>query len=190
MISVIYIQKYNDASETLRKEIAEMLQQIWPNAADDSELSHPLELTAHSFFCRVDGKLVAYTAVLQKDIVHAGVLFRLAGLSCVATLPEYRKLGFGSCLVRSATDWMAQKKQLDFGIFTCQPEFIHFYHRCGGWQVNPNVTLIGNAKPGALNSKTLSVAVLQRIFSRHAQKHKVLLTHGLINLDFPDGEFL
>ena len=121
--------------------------------------------------------------MLQKDIVHAGVLFRLAGLSCVATLPEYRKLGFGSCLVRSATDWMVQKKLLD-------PEFIHFYHRCGGWQVNPNVTLIGNAKPGALNSKTLSVAVLQRIFSRHAQKHKVLLTHGLINLDFPDGEFL
>ena len=141
MISAIYIQNYNDASETLRREIAEMLQQIWPNAADDSELSHPLELTAHSFFCRVDGKLVAYTAVLQKDIVHAGVLFRLAGLSCVATLPEYRKLGFGSCLVRSATDWMAQKKHLDFGIFTCQPEFIHFYHRCGGWQVNPNVTL-------------------------------------------------
>lgn len=67
---------------------------------------------------------------------------------------------------------------------------IHFYHRCGGWLVNPNVTLIGNAKPGALNSKTLSVAVLQRIFSRHAQKHKVLLTHGLINLEFPDGEFL
>ena len=132
----------------------------------------------------------AYTSVLQKDIVHAGVLFRLAGLSCVATLPEYRKLGLGSCLVRSATDWMVQKKQLDFGIFTCQPEFIHFYHRCGGWLVNPNVTLIGNAKPGALNSKTLSVAVLQRIFSRHAQKHKVLLTHGLINLEFPDGEFL
>ena len=28
MISAIYIQNYNDASETLRREIAEMLQQI------------------------------------------------------------------------------------------------------------------------------------------------------------------
>ena len=190
MTSDIYTQKYDDAPEALRREIAEMLRQIWPDVLADSERIHPLELAAHSFFCRIEGKLAAYTAVVQKDIVHAGVPFRLAGLSCVATLPEYRKLGLGACLVRTATDWMVQKKQLDFGIFTCQPELTRFYGNSGGWQVNPNVTLIGNAQQDALNSKTLSVAVLQRIFSDHARKYKALLTLGLINLDFPDGEFL
>jgi len=50
--------------------------------------------------------------------------------------------------------------------------------------------LIGNARPDALNSQSLKLTVLQRLFSAHAITHELFLTHGIINLDFPDGEFL
>ena len=68
--------------------------------------------------------------------------YQIGGLSCIATLPNYRRQGLSSKIVQTATKWI--EDNLDFGIFTCKRELEDFYACNGKWQVANNVVLIAN----------------------------------------------
>lgn len=54
---------YNQAPDTVRREIAGLLHRVWPNACPMSNEkipeAHDQELNAHSFYTYIDGKLVS-----------------------------------------------------------------------------------------------------------------------------------
>lgn len=191
-----YVQSlnYNDAPNSCRREIAEMLNRIWPDEnlkQDDTiPLTHDESLNARSFLTYVDGRLASYVGVVRKTIKHSGQLFNIAGLSCVATDPDFQGQGLGSRTVASATRWIEEHSDIDLGVFTCEPSLACFYERAGAWQVNPNVKLIGSCDERALSSDLLQVVVLLRLFSAKAQTYETKLRQSPINLELPVGQFL
>ena len=182
-------EPWNTASPAFRREVAAMLCRIWPDCGDGGD-THDFEFQAQSFYCRINEALAGYAAVLKKDIVHHGCSFRIAGLSCVAVVPEFRRMGAGRKLVSAAGRWLAGQPDVDLGIFTCRPELAPFYNRADGWEAAPDVVLVGNSEPGALSSSALNVTVLMRLFSAKAWAHEAQLRHGTVNLDFPSGRVL
>ncbi|MEJ9222335.1 GNAT family N-acetyltransferase [Paenibacillus glucanolyticus] len=152
--------------------------------------THDESLNARSFLYYVDGRLVSYVGVVHKTIKHGGQLFYIAGLSCVATDPEYHGQGFGLRTVAAATRWIEEHGNTGIGIFTCKPSLAYFYERAGAWQVAPEVKLIASCDEGALSSDSLQVVVLIRLFSTKARNYDPMLRHTTIDLDLPVGEFL
>lgn len=127
---------------------------------------------------------------MQKTIKHEGQTFNIAGLSCVATDPDYRYQGLGLRTVVAATQWIEKQSDIDFGIFTCSPSLANFYHNSGAWTVVEDMVLIGSRDEGALSSQSIDVVVLVRLFSEKAKAQDSLLRHSTISLDLPVGHFL
>lgn len=194
MQAMIQSINYNQAPNTLKHDIAALLHQIWPDhSSRPGEIipdAHEKEFNAHSFYSYIDRKLVSYVGVVHQTIKHHGQAFNLAGLSCVATHPDYRSQGLGTRTVIAATQWMENQKDIDFGIFTCDPVLSSFYHRAGAWNIVPDVVLIESEDKDALSSEYLDVVVLMRLFTEKSRKYKSILRHTTINLDFPKGQFL
>jgi hypothetical protein len=117
-----------------------------------------------------------------------GVAFVASGLSCVATEPSFARRGYAGRVVAPDTQWINQSG-VDLGVFTCAPELAPLYTRSGGWEVEPNVTLIGSRDPDALTSTALGVIVLMRLISPRALANAGMLQHGTIDLDLPVGAF-
>jgi len=114
--------------------------------------------------------------------------YQIGGLSCIATLPNYRRQGLSSKIVQTATKWI--EDNLDFGIFTCKRELEDFYACNGKWQVANNVVLIANRDNNALSSNKLAVIVLIRLFSNKAQVNGQKILNARIYLDLPQGQFI
>lgn len=183
---------YNMAPIALRKDIAQLLNTVWPEPCGQGEIpvTHREELFAQSFYCYFGNLLVGYAAVVYKRIFHCGHDFMIAGLSCVATHPDYRGCGIGQKVVSAATQYMERDDRIDFGIFTCHPDLVSFYQKAGDWDICHDVVLIGSHDPEAISSKSLNVAVLLRLFSAKAKCNEALFYSEPISLDFPKGEFL
>lgn len=188
----IFSTDYNQAPETLRWEIAALLDKIWP----DSELregkllpTHRPELNAQSVCCRSSGKLVGYAGVVQKPIRIREDFFTAAGLSCVSTDPDWRGKGIGKSVVRSATKWIETQPQVDLGVFTCHPALSGFYQKAGGWQVQPQALLLGSEEPGGLSSDALEVDILMLPFSPKAAENWNWIKQETIQLALPVGDF-
>ncbi|MBM7110976.1 hypothetical protein SAM19_04396 [Brevibacillus laterosporus] len=184
---------YNQASDTLRREIALMLHLVWPDVCpipgETIPAAHDAVLDARSFYSYIDGRLVSYAGVVHKTIKHNKQTFNIAGLSCVATHPDYQNRGLGLRTVAAATRWIEQS-DTDFGIFTCKPTLAYFYNHAGDWSVVPDVELIGSRDEGALSSESLQVVVLMRLFSAKARAYESMLRHTTIDLALPIGDFL
>lgn len=183
---------YNQAPDTLRREIAALLHRVWPDDGPLGEAipaAHDPALEAHSFYCRADGRMVSYAGVVRKTIHHGGQAFIIAGLSCVATDPDHQGRGYGLRTVAAATQWIEQSG-VDMGLFTCQPALAHFYERAGAWPVVPDVALIGSQDEGAISSEALGLVVLMRLFSGKAKGSESMLRHTTIDLGLPVGQFL
>ena len=183
---------YNEASDGLKRQIAVMLNRVWPaeELGEITRNTHAASLHARSFYSYSNGRLVSYAGVVHKTIKHGGQTFNIAGLSCVATDPDYLKQGLGLRTVAAATQWIEKQKGTDFGLFTCEPSLAYFYDRAGAWPVVPDVKLIGSREEGALSSEALQVAVLMRLFSAKAGSYESILRHTTIDLDLPVGQFL
>ncbi len=91
---IVQSTDYNQASDALRREIAVMLQQVWPDfdstPKETISETHLKEFNVRSFYSYIDGKLVSYAGVVRKTIHHKGQPFNIARLSCVATDPDYQ----------------------------------------------------------------------------------------------------
>ncbi|HEX3349547.1 MAG TPA: GNAT family N-acetyltransferase [Acetobacteraceae bacterium] len=184
---------YNEAPDALRREMA-LLQRransnIWRTPDETVPPLHDAALDALSFYFCVDGKMVSYAGLVRKTLRHAGQMFKIAGLSGVATDRDYQRRGFGMRTVAAATRWIEQS-DTDFGIFTCDPPLADFYIRAGAWPVVPDVVLVGSRDEGALCSVALQKVVLLRLFSAKARAAASKLSYATIDLDLPVGQFL
>lgn len=193
MPNLIQSISYNQAPEALRREIAVLQHRAEPGASPmavgAATFEHHAALDALSFYSSADGAMVSYAAVVCKAIRHGGQTFNIAGLSSVATDPDYRRRGFGLRTVAAATRWIAQSNT-DLGLFTCDPPLAYFYARAGDWPVLPDVVLIGSRDEHALCSMSLNKVVLMRLFSAKARAFASMLRHTSIDLDLPVGQFL
>jgi GNAT superfamily N-acetyltransferase len=184
---------YNEAPELLRLQFALLSHRANPGtrsaSTDAAPVLHDPALDTMSFYASLDGEIVSYAAVIRKTISHGGQTYTLGGLSWVATDPDYRRRGFGSLTVSTATRWM-ECSDLDIGLFSCDPPLASFYARAGAWPVVEGVVLIGSRHAGALRSDTLGKVVLMRLFSAKANVNASTLRHTTIDLDLPVGQFL
>lgn len=187
--------EYNSSGADVRQEIAALLERVWPNpeplaSSQCDAPTHREALSARSFCCREEGRLVGYAGVVQMTVRHAGQDYRAAGLSCVAVLPDWQGRGVGRAVVGAASDWLKAQSGIDFGIFTCQPSLAGFYNGAGGWESCPDMVLLSSHEKEALSSENLGVVVMLRLFSEKARKNESALRREPVNLDFPVGEFL
>lgn len=186
--------EYAKAPEGLRRDIAILMHGVWPEVSplptETIPNPHDEGWQADSFYVYIDGRLASYAGIVQKTIMHHGRRFQIAGLSCVAADPAHRGRGLGHQTVASATQWLERQPHVDFGIFTCHPSLAGFYASAGGWQMVPDVRLIGSEDAEALSSDTLPVVVMQRLFSDKARDSASELRHTTINLEVPVGQFL
>lgn len=187
---------YNELGFEIRSEIAKFLDLVWPTTdpqalmPNEMPVSHRPELSAQSFCCYDGNKMVGYAAIIYNEIVHCENKFIMAGLSCVATHPDYRSRGIGKKIVTVATQYLASQNVVDFGIFTCHPNLADFYRKAGDWQISPDIVLIGSHDNEALSSKNLNVVVMMRIFSEKGFASRNLFRSEPISLEFPAGEFI
>lgn len=80
-----------------------------------------------SFF---DGALlVANVCVYSMDMVIRGKRCRVAQISAVGTIPEYRRRGLGAKLMRSALEWARDRH--DYIFLFADEEVYGFYDACG-----------------------------------------------------------
>jgi len=188
----IHAIAYSRAGAPLRRAIALLQYRVAPDAGpppgDTIPPEHDPLLEAMSFYLVADGRLVSYAAVVHQQIAHGGDSLRLAGLSCVATDPDYQRRGLGARTVAAATRCIAHS-DADIGIFTCDPPLAAFYARAGGWPAAPDVLLIGSRHTGALTSAALGKVVLMRLLSAKAQAMAAALHQTTIDLDLPVGQF-
>ena len=194
----IYVIPYNRAGTALRFRIAQLqsrAEHATSSCPDDSVQPraipqlHDPALDALCFYLVDDHRIVSYAAVVHKFIQHDRENFSIAGLSCVATDPDYRHHGRGMCVVGAATNYIEQSNA-DFGIFTCDPELESFYGRAGRWMTMPTVRLIGSHDNAALSSASLHKIVLMRFFSEKARLATKRFENTTVSLDFPIGQFL
>ncbi|MES1053120.1 GNAT family N-acetyltransferase [Bacillus thuringiensis] len=191
---IVKSMEYNQTPDDLKHKIAILLHRTWPNICPMPEElipeAHEKELSVRSFYICIDEKMVSYTGVVRKTIIHNGQMFNIAGLSCVTTDPDYRGQGIGLQTVATATQWIREQSDIDFGIFTCEPSLADFYKRAGAWSVVPDITLIGSKDEKALSSEHIRVVVLMRLFSEKSMENESVLRNTTINLDLPVGQFL
>jgi GNAT superfamily N-acetyltransferase len=189
----IHAIPYNRANAALRRAIALLQYRASPTAgsppSDPIEPEHDPVLEALSFYLLDDSRLVSYAAVVHKQIKHGDATLWIAGLSCVATDPDYQGRGLGTRVVGAASRYIEQST-IDMGIFTCDPPLTRFYACAGAWPVAPNIVLIGGQYDGALTSVALRKAVLMRLFSAKAQAMAAQLCRATIDLNLPAGQFL
>lgn len=189
----IHAITYERAGEPLRRAFAQLQQRAY--AEDELPPGEPIPplhdpaLAALAFYLVADGRIASYAAVVYKQIVHDGAAFAIAGLSCVATDPAYRRRGLGARVVAAATRAIEQSR-CDIGLFTCDPPLAAFYAHAGGWPAAPGITLIGSRQPGALTSTAFNKLVLMRLLSPKAQAAAAQLRQATIDLDLPVGQFL
>jgi GNAT superfamily N-acetyltransferase len=63
----------------------------------------------------------------------------VGGISGVTTLPEYRKRGYGTALMKSAQRFLREELPASFGLLICNTRLKPFYERLG-WKEVPGPT--------------------------------------------------
>lgn len=98
-------------------------------------------------FVFLDGeKLISHAAVIEKTIHHRGQSYKLIGLGGVLTHPQYQRRGYGTQIVKRATEYIRSQKA-DVAVLFCDKKNINLYRR-SGWEVfsNPRITVGKNKK--------------------------------------------
>jgi len=123
----------------LRVQVLELQQAAWPQ--EGGPTAHDQELSPVSMLLVVEGQVLAALDVLSKEIVHAGVGYKVSGLSTVITRADARRHGYGRRLVMAAREAIADSGAA-LGIFTCDRPLQGCYESAG-WQHLAGTTLIG-----------------------------------------------
>lgn len=178
---------FHQATSEIKHAIKDLLQVIWPTIDNGQEVQRK-DLKIQSFYIMNNNQILSYAAVIQLEVTVGNELFKMGGLSCVATLPSYTRQGLSSKVVATATQWMAEK--LDFGAFTCTIELAGFYGQAGNWKLEPNVVLIANYDKDALSSDNLNVVVLMNLFSKKALFFQKEILSSKIYLGLTKGQFI
>ena len=88
-------------------------------------------------------QIVSNIAVHKRSIKLFNQEFQLAALGGVFTVVKYQKKGYGSQIVKHATEYILDpKNNFDVGVLFCAPTRINFYAK-NGWKKlnNPSITI-------------------------------------------------
>lgn len=180
--------RYNHISEADRCRLGDLLRCVWEDI--NTREVHPEEMDAMSF-CAVDGDwFTGYAGVISWELRIRGEVFKMGGLSCVCTHPQYRRAGIGTALVRKATEWMLQGNRFDLGLFTCSRDHTPFYENTGLWKRSPDLVLKESDREGAYVSDRLHLHVFHLLISPKAKLYVGYFRNTVINLNFPEGKFI
>lgn len=108
---------------------------------DDFDIDLGLHEPATRIVVAQGKSLIAYAAIVRRDIEIAGSTFVCAGLGDVMTYPAFRKRGYGGQVVKTATDIMLADASADIGLLWTAPHNTHFYARYG-WLPMPDMTTV------------------------------------------------
>jgi GNAT superfamily N-acetyltransferase len=128
----------------------------WPGGSPDSDLCRgtiaPEEYHPVGVVMTQDRLLISYAGVVWKMLEHEGQSYKMYGLSGVFTFPSYRKLGYGTQVIKAAKE-LIEKSDGDIVIFTSKVQ--GFYERVG-FLPRPDVRLLkGDAnKPTVYDEMT------------------------------------
>lgn len=87
--------------------------------------------------------LISYGAIVRKELHHAGESFATLGLNSVFTFPDFRREGYGKCLVETATRRIEDESRADIGVLFCRPVVMKLYAGAGWEHRDHAVTLVG-----------------------------------------------
>jgi GNAT superfamily N-acetyltransferase len=105
----------------------------WITKSDD----HPI-----SFLMVERHILIGHVNVVWKYLNHAGTTFKAYGLTGVFTYPSFRGQGYGSQLVKHATNYIITQ-DADIAVLNCEDQNVSFYQRAGWESLRHAHTLIG-----------------------------------------------
>jgi GNAT superfamily N-acetyltransferase len=86
--------------------------------------------------------LISHTEVKWKQLDHAGMSYKVYGLSGVLTYPAFRGQGYGRRIVEAGTAYI-RSTDADIGMFHCTPGLKGFYAKAGWIPMEHTITLVG-----------------------------------------------
>jgi len=140
-----------DVPERFQCQILSFVRIEWPELfSGDQRLrdwtSRP-ELHPVTFLLEEEGVLISRLEVVWDVLQHAGETYITYGLSGVFTYPAFRKQGYGLQLVRSAKDYIEQRRDADIVLF--HSTLKGFYEQAGFERMERLVTHVGDPQnPG------------------------------------------
>ena len=164
--------QYNNITEIDKQLLKSLLYLIWED----------INIEKNEF--------IGYLGVVSWNIIVKNKTFKMCGLSCVCTHPEYREQGIGSMLVRKATEWIMQDGRFDIGLFTCSQRNTPFYEHIGWWQKCSNLVLKESDREGAYVSDSLQLNVFKLLISAKAKLYANYFENSIVTLNFPKGKFI
>ncbi len=140
------VYRVADLPPLLECQVRDFVRIVWPHSnVDDPAVPlgprdyDPVHLVI------VDGDmLISHVQILTLTIEHAGITYRVNGVSGVLTYPNFRKEGFGRKVVAGTTEYIAANA-VDFGMLFTSPDLEKFYNR-NNWIAIPNLTILAGDK--------------------------------------------
>lgn len=117
--------------------------------------------------------LISHTEVVWKYLEHAGVTYKVYGLSGVFTYPALHKQGNGTQIVALVTAYI-DKSDADLGIVFTRPHLQRFYARNGWLPMEKTVIQIGPKQNPVVSDKL----VLTRFLSEKGKKGRTSFETG------------
>lgn len=179
-----------DCSKDLRNQIV-LLQNIeWPSEIE-SKIENIIwpenpEIHKTSFVFKDNNKVICHVAVVGKDLVHNGEVYKAFGLSEVVTHPEYRNQEVALQLIKKAFIFI-KEHNADISIFTCKPSLIDFYSK-GGWSYREDICLVGGTRGKPFRSDSLGLATMTYFFSEKAKYNEKKLKNTDIYLEIGEKQ--
>ncbi len=161
----------SEMPEHLRWQIISFFRTEWPGDSPDSDVCRdsiaPEEWHPVGVVVTRDKLLISYAGVVWKILEHEGQSYKMYGLSGVFTFPSYRKLGYGTQVVKAAKE-LIEKSDGDIVIFTSKVQ--GFYEKLGFLRM-PDVQLL----TGDANTPTIYDEMTFMLFlsskGQRAQEH-------------------
>lgn len=125
--------------------------------------------------------LISHAEVLRKELFLKNIFWCCFGLGGVLTYPAYRRQGYGTRIVRLATEYIMAQPNADFALLSCKTENREFY-KMNRWEFPEILTV--NIGPRA-NPEACSEDVGILFISSKAKKRRTELEHTPIY--FGDG---
>jgi predicted N-acetyltransferase YhbS len=89
--------------------------------------------------CWLNDEWGAIAEILVRTIKVGDVEVRVGGVGGVMTLPEFRKQGLASAVMRHVSDAICQELRADAGMLYCDPDLLPFYSALGWYELQREI---------------------------------------------------
>jgi GNAT superfamily N-acetyltransferase len=122
----------------------------WVTREDD----HPVHIVLVEM-----GILISHTNVVWKYLEHAGITYKIYGLTGVFTYPSFQGQGYGSRIVAAGTEYIL-KSDADIAMFYCDVGLKNFYAHHGWIHMDTSTSYTGTRE----NPKLVDDEILMMMF--------------------------